>query len=242
VSGQSQAWFTSDLHFGHANVIKYSRRPFADVDDMDAALIDNWCRVVGRGDRVYVLGDLTFRTPAETCAILDRLPGQKFLILGNHCRVDTNKWQDVARRFVWVRPYEEIKIEEQKIVLFHYAMRVWNRSHHGSWHLYGHSHGSLQEDHFARSTDVGVDAVAARLAMGKRLASVPTDREDYRPISFAEVGEIMACRNWRPVDHHGVIDEDERIVDDLVRAHARPETPSRPLPRNGSTADEESGA
>ena len=31
----------------------------------------------------------------------------------------------------------------QLVVLCHYAMRVWDRSHYGSWHLYGHSHGNL---------------------------------------------------------------------------------------------------
>jgi calcineurin-like phosphoesterase family protein len=34
-------------------------------------------------------------------------------------------------------------------------MRVWDQSHHGSWHLYGHSHGKLPD--LGLSTDVGVD-------------------------------------------------------------------------------------
>jgi hypothetical protein len=37
------------------------------------------------------------------------------------------------------------------------TMRVWNRSHHGSWHLYGHSHGRLPEPPTLLSMDVGVD-------------------------------------------------------------------------------------
>jgi len=31
-------WFTADMHFGHANIIRYSRRPFASVQAMDIAL------------------------------------------------------------------------------------------------------------------------------------------------------------------------------------------------------------
>ena len=37
----------------------------------------------------------------------------------------------------------------------HYSMQVWNKSHHGSIHLFGHSHGSLKG--IGRSMDVGID-------------------------------------------------------------------------------------
>ena len=49
----------------------------------------------------------------------------------------------------------EIKVDGQHIVLLHYGMRVWPRSHHGAIHLYGHSHGNLPGDN--QSVDVGVD-------------------------------------------------------------------------------------
>jgi hypothetical protein len=60
----------------------------------------------------------------------------------------------------------------QVIVLCHYAMRVWDRSAHGSWHLYGHSHGTLPGRGF--SFDVGVDCTA------------------FRPLSLEEVARRMA--------------------------------------------------
>ena len=41
------------------------------------------------------------------------------------------------------------------LVLCHYAMRVWSRSHYGALQLYGHSHGNLPGD--SQSCDVGVD-------------------------------------------------------------------------------------
>jgi uncharacterized protein len=43
------------------------------------------------------------------------------------------------------------------VVICHYAMRVWNRSHHGAWHRYGHSHGNLPDTPTSLSMDVGVD-------------------------------------------------------------------------------------
>ena len=35
----SKTWFISDMHFGHANIIKYEDRPFADTAAMDKELI-----------------------------------------------------------------------------------------------------------------------------------------------------------------------------------------------------------
>lgn len=47
-------FFTSDLHFGHKNIIQYDQRPFSSVDEMDAALIERWNRKVSPEDLVYV--------------------------------------------------------------------------------------------------------------------------------------------------------------------------------------------
>ena len=55
----------------------------------------------------------------------------------------------------------------------YYAMRVWNRAHHGAWHLYGHSHGKLPEAATFLSMDVGVDT------------------HDFRPWHFDEINLLM---------------------------------------------------
>ena len=39
-------WFTSDLHLGHANIIKYANRPYKDVPEMNEALINNFNALV----------------------------------------------------------------------------------------------------------------------------------------------------------------------------------------------------
>jgi hypothetical protein len=67
----------------------------------------------------------------------------------------------------------EVSIHGQPIVLCHYALRVWNRSNHGSWHLYGHSHGRLLETPNSLSMDVGVDT------------------HDFRPWHYDEIADIM---------------------------------------------------
>lgn len=35
-------YYISDLHIGHANAIKFDNRPFADVNEMNNAIIENW--------------------------------------------------------------------------------------------------------------------------------------------------------------------------------------------------------
>jgi calcineurin-like phosphoesterase family protein len=81
-------YIISDLHFGHANALKFTRddgsllRPFASVEEMDETIIANWNSVVRPKDKVMVLGDIVMNK--KYLPVLDRLAGQKSLILGNH--------------------------------------------------------------------------------------------------------------------------------------------------------------
>ncbi len=174
-------FFISDTHFGHGNVIKYSRRPFSDVKEMDEAIIDTWNNVVKPGDRVYHLGDFSFHRPEKSQRILDRLAGQKFLIRGNH-DWSIDKW---AKGFIWMKDLEVIKIDGQKVFLSHYAMRTWESSHHGAWNLHGHSHGSLPRLPGYKQADMGVDCWG------------------FRPVPFEEIKAQMDAIEFSPVDHHG---------------------------------------
>lgn len=177
-------WFTSDTHFGHANIIRYCGRPFTDVNEMDAELIKRWNLLVKPGDVVYHLGDFAFKVDNGIPALRRKLNGDVHLIYGNHDKW-AHRFHGPAAGFAWVGPYKEIKIAEQKIILMHYAMHVWNRSHHGSWMLHGHSHGTLPRDMTKRRMDVGVDP------------------NHYAPISFDEIRMKMNEITFAPVDHHG---------------------------------------
>lgn len=82
-----QVWVWSDLHFGHDNIIRYTNRPFADTDEMDAALYANWRRTVGEDDTLLVIGDLAMRRAIceETWERVRTGAGNvKHLVLGNH--------------------------------------------------------------------------------------------------------------------------------------------------------------
>ena len=168
-------WFTSDTHFGHANAIKHCNRPFASADEMDEALIANWNAVVGPRDEIWHLGDFAFRNGTAATNYLRRLNGRKHLIWGNH---DSNQVRKIAQ---WTssQPYAEITVDKQRIVLFHYGMRVWNKLHHGAIHLYGHSHSNLPGTR--KSLDVGTDCwnfFPVNLAqIQERLATLPEAHE-----------------------------------------------------------------
>ena len=146
-------FFTSDTHWGHNNILKHCNRPFTSVEEMDYTMIKNWNAVVTPKDDVYHLGDFAFRSRAsEVAHIFKELNGNIHLIIGNHDHRSLRNYDGFAS----ISHLKDIKIGDQSVTLCHYPMRSWNKSFHGSWHLYGHVHG-LSEP-WGLSFDVGVDS------------------------------------------------------------------------------------
>ena len=79
-------YYIADLHLGHANAIGFDGRPFADVAEMNEALIHRWNSTVSRADTVYVLGDFIWEKESLWPAWLERLTGNKVLIRGSSVR------------------------------------------------------------------------------------------------------------------------------------------------------------
>ena len=77
-------YYISDLHFGHANAIKFDARPFADVEEMDRVMIERWNETVCDDDVVYIVGDFCYRSGRSAAWYLSQLKGQKHLVVGNH--------------------------------------------------------------------------------------------------------------------------------------------------------------
>ena len=158
-------FFTSDEHYGHANVIRFNNRPFSDVNDMTEKLIENHNSVVSDSTNNTTIhcGDFHWTRHRKVAQqVIDRLNGNHVFLMGSHD--------------VWLKgsPHHETwekRINGQVIVCGHYAMRTWAKSHYGSVMLYGHSHGNLES--FGKSFDCGVDT------------------HDYHPYSFEEVMSIM---------------------------------------------------
>jgi calcineurin-like phosphoesterase family protein len=166
-----KTFFVSDPHFSHFNIIKYSNRPYNSVEEMNEALISNWNNKVSDNDTIYCLGDFVFGVDSKRPEIFfDKLNGKKHLIRGNHDN-------DITANLPWesVSELKEIKVKKQRIILCHYAMKVWRHSYKGTYMLYGHSHQTLPEDD-SLSFDVGVDGW------------------NYSPVSFEQVDAKM---NWK---------------------------------------------
>lgn len=194
-------FFTSDFHIGHNNVIRFDKRPFANLDEMHNTIIKNWNSVVNDDDIVFYLGDIAHRChPQLLSEVLSQLKGRIHHIMGNH---DRYAILSKLGRFEKIYGNEtalggatisvkdsDVRGGYQDIVMCHYAILSWNKGHYGSWHLHGHSHQSLfnnpeMEWYYKRKViDVGCNGW------------------DYKPLSYQEVKEIMSKKIIKPVDHH----------------------------------------
>lgn len=137
-------YFTSDLHFGHENVIRFDNRPFKNVEEMDEELIRRWNNKVKPGDLVYVLGDLIWKTRSDDAhSLIRRLNGQIILIKGNHDRFLHNA--KAKKCLAGIKDYDDICVTlkdgtNKRCILSHYFIPMYNGHRYGAIHLHGHSH------------------------------------------------------------------------------------------------------
>ena len=153
-------FITSDLHFGHANIMKFcpvTRAGFTDTDHMREVMISEWNRDVAPEDEVFILGDFAFLPSKDAIAILRRLNGAKILIEGNHDRKLLN---DPAFRneFKEIHQYLRYNHNGQIVIMMHYPIWEWDQMHRGAVHFYGHVHGAVTGMEKYRARDVAFDA------------------------------------------------------------------------------------
>lgn len=77
-----RTWYTSDQHFFHTNILAHCRRPFTDVEEMNAQIVARWNEAVQPQDTVWVLGDVALG-PKDIGPVWE-LNGRKILVAGNH--------------------------------------------------------------------------------------------------------------------------------------------------------------
>ncbi len=166
----NKVFFTSDIHFGHKNVIEYEDRGtlksalgyvrFKNTQEMDNYYIKKWNKKVKPDDIVFYLGDFAFGNQEYWLSILERLNGTIHLIRGNHdCKMSLKFLLD---NFESVSDLKEIYLifadEKISVTLCHYPLYVWNKLNYGAWHLFGHVHSKLvQIPNRPVNYNVGVD-------------------------------------------------------------------------------------
>lgn len=180
--------FTADVHLFHLKLA--NKRGYDTCEDMHLDIKKKWNRKVKPNDSVYILGDLSFGRVDPTIEVLDGFNGHLHLIVGNH---DEDKMirsllltgiiesVEHYKLFIFIR---DAKLK-QHIALSHFPFMTWDRASHGSWHLHGHSHGSLQAPETTRM-DVGMDT---------------NNCEVY---SMPEIVDIMSQRTYNICDLHGI--------------------------------------
>ena len=167
-------YYIADPHFGHENILKLCDRPYATIEEMNEAMIQQWNQRVTGNDTVFILGDLFFRC-ADPEAVLTRLKGKKRLIIGNH----DSSWMDkvdLSRYFVSVDHFLEITDGMRAITLCHYPLLTWKHKLR-PFMIHGHIHNDTTSDFFP--------LIAAR----ERLLNAGADINGYCPVTFEELQE-----------------------------------------------------
>jgi calcineurin-like phosphoesterase family protein len=191
-------WFTSDTHGYHKNICKGTSqwgdtgeqrtRDFNTPEEMTQEIIKTFNKYVQYDDVLYFLGDWTFAGFDNIKRLRDQINCQIIhFIFGNHDHHIENNKEGIQSIFSSVQHVKTITIEGHRVFMSHYSHQVWDKSHKGQIHLFGHSHDTLKG--IGKSMDVGVD-VAFRLF------------GEYRPFSWPEIQSIMAKKEVELVDHH----------------------------------------
>lgn len=143
-------FFTADTHFGHENVIQFDKRPFASADEMDEEMIRRWNNKVGKGDLVYVLGDMIWKSITNYAEpLIKSLNGQIILIKGNHDQFIKNG--KAKKALAGIKDYDDIVVtledgNKRRCILSHYFMPFYNGHRYQTILLHGHSHSSEESN------------------------------------------------------------------------------------------------
>lgn len=180
-SKTEEHYFASDYHWDHTNVLKYDERPFVTIEDHDKYIVECHNKIVRPTDHFWFIGDLSLGDLKEAELKLRDMNGIKHFIKGNH---DHDETIDIYKRCgIYHGEQVTIVIDGQKIILNHCRMYVWPNSHHGSWNVHGHSHGTLNKIPWGKCIDVGINI------------------RDYYPLSFPTIKFIMDSRDILITDH-----------------------------------------
>lgn len=144
-------YYIADCHFGHAAVLKFDHRPFADIQQMEESMVTLWNAAARKEDTVYILGDFCWGKKDEWIRILRRLNGQKVLIQGNH---DLKQYPpELRQEFADIKDYKEIMDGDRHVILSHYPIPLYKHSNDSRYYmLCGHVHLTKEDQYLEKWT------------------------------------------------------------------------------------------
>lgn len=187
-------YYISDLHIGHANAIKYDNRPFADINEMNNAIINNWNSRVKTTDTVYILGDFIWAKEENWPYFVEPLAGNKVLIRGNH---DPQQFTPAVRRmFGEITNLKEITDSERHVVMCHYPIPFFRAgfANSNSYMLYGHVHKTIEYEY--------IKSLRKQVLANASEHGTPSG-------NFINVGAMMPYMNYTPRTLEEIIAGDE---------------------------------
>lgn len=182
-------YYISDLHIGHKNILKFDNRNFFTLEEMKETIIKNWNDRIDKNDEVYILGDM-FWYNEEAPEVLSKLKGRKYLVLGNHDRVNA----EMEKYFIWSdKKIAVIKDGDRKVVLCHYPIAHWEGQTHTppTIHLYGHIHQGRDSRPFEEYTKIWEEKVGQKF-----LAANVGCMLDYMNYTPRTLNEIIKAKGW----------------------------------------------
>lgn len=146
-----RVWFISDTHFWHHNIIKYCNRPFADVAEMNTAMMTNWKSKVKQGDLTIHVGDVMFggeRNISQMNEWLAYIPGEVILIAGNHDFHDRKQKHLYNLNVSQVFRTIDFTHDGMSFRIQHYPMSQPELDEFvsGGYNIHGHIHNKLVEN------------------------------------------------------------------------------------------------
>lgn len=176
--------FSSDLHFGHENIITFCSRPFYSTNHMTEELIKRHNSVVGKDDTIVYVGDLFFVNKDLASGIMEDLNGRKILVRGNHDKFSSEEFLELG--FEMIVDSLMLEIEGVNVKVCHYPYSDINNA---EWYdkyknkrpvradneilIHGHTHSKEKYSVTNSSIHVGVDAWG------------------YKPVTFEKVTQIV---------------------------------------------------
>lgn len=196
-------WLTSDWHFGHKNIRKFcpdSRGHFTTLEAMNMGIVHAaYDAGVGDSDILIVLGDIVMGDKEDSMRYVEMMPGGiRILMPGNHDGIFAEESEARRKRF---RPLYEnafdaiIERSHPQYYLWHADTRLTmshfpydGDSHDGDrWTDYRlEDDGTILLHGHTHSTEK-----ISRSAKGTLQIHVGVDAWDMKPVSLAQIGELI---------------------------------------------------